>query len=441
MEWRSFFVRWAGFAALALAMSGINLAADSHATSGHRNHRLRDVEKMEGEVREDTLALNHSSSSSSARRQEQLELHGSLESLAFALSNVEDEKGAIQAMNESLRLFEEANGIEVIGNENADLAAIDQSHAEDAVKAIALAARSRQIVILNEAHHVPFDRVLAMHLARALRKEGFEYLACETFTIDDTHVMKDGYVSEKTGVYSSEPTYAKFLLDAQEEGWKFVSYEPSGMSRESGMAKNLIDRILKAHPKARIFIYAGYDHARKVPASTADDDDSMLAAQLRRLTGINPLTVNQTTLFAHYDTSQQLRYYQHAARKLVGRNPVVLIGANGMPVQLSLSRFAYDFEVVHPDYVDDPSTERSEWLSREFVPIDIPREMVPTRTQRLIYAYPKGAGADAVPLDVIMLGPGQRVPKFMLPPGDYEFEFEDGSTARLGTTFNRVGPQ
>ena len=290
---------------------------------------------------------------------------------------------------------------------------------------IALAARSRQIIILNEAHHVPYDRVFAMHLARALRKEGFEYLACETFLIDDDHVMQAGYVGEKTGVYSKEPMYAKFLLDAQKDGWKFVGYEASGLSRESGMAKNLISRILASNPKAKIFIYAGYHHAMKRPASTADDDDSWLAAQLLRLTGINPLTVNQTTLYAHVDTPRQVLYYKHALRRLVGHNPVVLIGAKEKPVQLGLNSFAYDFEVVHPDYRDDPSTGRPEWLSKDFVPLDIPRDMIPTKSVRVIYAFPKGAAEDAVPLDVVMLHPGQRVPKLMLPPGDYAYEIED----------------
>ena len=97
------------------------------------------------------------------------------------------------------------------------------------------------------------------------------------------------------------------------------------------------------NPKAKIFIYAGYDHAKKWPASTADDDSSWLAAQLLRLTGINPLTVNQTTLYAHIESPRQALYYKHAAMKLAGRNPQVLMSPRGKPVQLGLNQFCVRF--------------------------------------------------------------------------------------------------
>jgi hypothetical protein len=354
-------------------------------------------------------------------------LLGALQGLATSRAKLGDTQGALAAFSQKGREEEKFYGTLSIGNESSDLAAIDGSHSEDAVDAIARAARSRQIVILNEAHHVPFDRVFAMHLARALRTQGFEYLACETFFIDDEHVLNKGYVVDKTGVYSREPTYAKFLMDARENGWKFVSYEPLSGPRESGMAKNLVSRIFLSNPKAKVFIYAGYAHAKKLPVSHSDDDHSELAAQLLRRTGVEPLTINQTTLFAQYNTAQQARYYEHAVRKLKTRLPGVLMNARGNPIQLSIDGKAYDFEVVHPRYVDSPATRRPEWLSADFRPRDIPVDIVHTKTRRAVYAYLRDTAPDAVPLDVVVLDPGKPAPKLMLPAGDFVFEYEDAS--------------
>lgn len=414
-------------AVCALATPAMALAADA-APTPHVHHRLKDLNELQGYVTQDREEIaRETTPPSRTLRNDRLTFNSVLQNLAIALANVSEATAAIRAVDEGIQSFNQVNGQELQGNEHADLQAIDDAHAEDAVKAIAQAARSRQVVILNEAHHVAYDRMFAMHLARALRKEGFQYLACETFLTGDTHVMQAGYVSERTGIYSVEPMFAKFLRDAHQDGWKFVSYEPDAAAgpRESGMAKLLIQQILAKDPKARIFIYAGYHHAMKVPVSTADDDDSRLAAQWLRLTGIDPLTIDQTTLYAHDDDSRQALLYRHAVRKLTSSQPAVLVGANGKPVKLGYSQFAYDYEVVHPDDGIDPATRRPQWLSGEFTAFDIPRELLPTDHQRVIYAYAKGAPADAVPLDVILLKPGHRAPKMMLPPGDYTFEYED----------------
>ncbi len=354
-------------------------------------------------------------------------LRGALQGLATYRAYVGDVQGAIDAFERVWRGDEKFYGRKVVGNAHADLARIDKSHAVDAVEAIARAAQSRQIVILNEAHHVPFDRVFAMHLARALRREGFDYLACETLSTGDDQGLQKGYVARSSGTYSREPTFAKFLMDAQADGWKFVSYEPDvpDALRESGMARNLMARIFKQHPTARVFIYVGYTHAKKVPVSHRDDDDSRLAAQLLRLTGIDPLTINQTTLFDQYNSAQQALYYKHALRKMKTRQPTVLVDARGVPIKLGIDDFAYDVEVVHPAYVDDPSTRRPEWLDADFEPHDVPGSMLPTKARRAIYAYVRGTDPDAVPLDVVVLKPGVPPPKLMLPPGNYVYEYED----------------
>jgi hypothetical protein len=272
---------------------------------------------------------------------------------------------------------------------------------------------------------------ISMRLAKALRKIGYEYLACETFMIDDGHVLSNGYVAMKTGVYSSESAYVNFLTDALADGWKFVSYEPSGSDdvREYGMASNIVDRIFKKSPSAKVFIYAGYSHAKKIPVSRTNTDASKLAAQLTRLTGIDPLTINQTTLYAHYDSAQQARYYDHALKRLRGKTSAVLVGADGKGIKLGVDDQAYDFEVVHPRYATDPATMRPEWMSAPALgnlkPRDIPAELLPKKGRRLIYAYRAGSPRDAAPFDSVIVSAGESAPKLMLPEGEFALEYED----------------
>ena len=395
----------------------------------HINENLQDLTKVEKLATSTEADLNAKTVSTPAAVEiKRRNLLGALQALASTRAFAGDTDGAIAAFDRKARLEEQFYGAKVVGDEHADLARIASSHAEDAVEAIARAARDRQLVILNEAHHVPFDRVFAMRLARALRKEGFQYLACETFFVDDEHVLGKGYVAEKTGVYSREPMFVQFLMDAQKDGWKFVSYEPNvpGHLRESGMARNLVRRILASDPKAKVFVYAGYSHAKKIPTSKEDDDKSKLAGQLRRLTGIDPLTINQTTLYKHYDSEQQSRYYVQAVKKLPGRQPAVLMDAQGKPIKLGIDDLAYDFEVVHPPYERDATTGRYEWAnSLPAQPRDIPQELLPTKGRRLVYAYRSGSAADAAPYDVVLLSAGEPAPKLMLPAGDFVFESED----------------
>ena len=358
-------------------------------------------------------------------------LLGELQGLASARSFAGDPAGAIDAFDKEARLREQFYEPPIVGDPRMDLKKIDASKATDAIAAIVEAAKNRQVVILNEAHHVEFDRVFAMRLARELRKIGYEYLACETFTIDDIHVLSKGYVAKNTGVYSEEPSYVNFLTDAIAGGWKFVSYEPDGNGdiREYGMAANLVDRIFKKSPSAKVFIYVGYSHAQKLPVSRTKTDSSKMAAQLKRLTGIDPLTINQTTLYAHYDTAQQFRYYEHAVKKLRGTTPAVLVTSNGKGIKLGIDDQAYDFEVVHPRYTMDPGTRRPEWMSLTALGNlkgrEIPVEMLPKTGRRLIYAYRIHSPRDAAPFDVVILNAGDPTPELMLPEGDFTLEYED----------------
>ncbi|WP_423027170.1 hypothetical protein [Undibacterium sp. Ji42W] len=330
-----------------------------------------------------------------------------------------DVDGAIAAFNQM--------PVEDVPATSSEFDSINNAKAEDAITAIVREAKKTQVVILNEAHHVSMHRAFAMKLARELKKEGYTYLACEAFSLYDDFPLQKQYVSENTGMLTKETTYSNFLRDAMQDQWKFVSYEPVNSPRESGMAKNLVQKIFRQDPKAKVFIYAGYSHAHEFPVAETDDDKSKMAAQLKRLTGINPLTIDQTAMYEHIDTTRQSKLYKAALTRMAQEKPFVLKSGGQQYLKLGINNKLVDMQVIYPAYSTSPTTGRASWLTTlaGFTPRDIPKELLPTTGQRLIYVFHKQEPADGTPADVVIVQAGKTPPKLMLPPGEFRFGFED----------------
>lgn len=222
-----------------------------------------------------------------------------LQTLAIARTFVGDTDGAIVAYSAASQ-----GALETPINEK-DRAEIAAASAEDALQAIVNAAKTRQIVILNEAHHVSMNRAFAMRLARELRKQGFEYMACETFNYytheaNDTAApppLANGYPPQRgEGYYLRDPYFGEFMREAIRDKWKFVGYEyhvddakASRLERlrrrEEGQANNLMERVFRDNPKAKVFIYVGFGHAAKAAMPYGDTQELMMAARLKSKNG------------------------------------------------------------------------------------------------------------------------------------------------------------
>jgi len=159
-------------------------------------------------------------------------------------------------------------------------AALEGLVAEEAIQAIVDQAKSRRVVLINEAHHVPLHRAFTMKLARELRKIGFEYFAAETLTRDGVG-SSGSEVIHKDGAYIVEANYAELLRDVGRDGWKVVSYEaaavpegvPAGSERiqyrETGQARNLVEKVLKPHPSAKLFVHVVFSIWTSRPKAAA----------------------------------------------------------------------------------------------------------------------------------------------------------------------------
>lgn len=310
---------------------------------------------------------------------------------------------------------------------------IEDSTVEDAVQAIVAAARTRRVVLINEAHHVPMHRAFARKLAIELRKIGYTYLAAETFNDPHEGRTMRGYVDMGFGTYTRDPVYADFVNQAMADGWKIISYEhtTNGMTgtprenidaRELGQAKNLVDRIFAKDKDAKALIFVGYGHLYK---STLPNGMVMMGEHLRRMTNLDMLHVDQTVFHAHPWAAAESPLYEALLAKPHAGNPFVLRSKDGSyPVLQGMEKYT-DMQVVFPRY--SMRHGRPEWLETLAgrTPRDIPADLLPVAGRRLIQAFRLPGGPHAIPTDNVLVEAGKPVPNFMLPSGDFRFTFED----------------
>ena len=231
--------------------------------------------------------------------------------------------------------------------------------AKPAIEEVAELAKGRKAVFFNEAHNVPLTRTLTVEILSRLREEGFNYFAAETVYASDTDLQKRGYPTAKSGFYTMEPISAEMVRTALKLGFKVVGYESekegNGDVREYDQAKNLNERVFKNDPNARLVVNAGYAHIQENGKFLGG---SSMAQHFRRLTGIDPLTVEQTMMIEHPPGTENHPYYRAVVDALKPTAPIVFVDKDGKP--WSLKPKAYDVSVFFPP--DVIQSDRPTWL-------------------------------------------------------------------------------
>ena len=309
----------------------------------------------------------------------------------------------------------------------------------DAAETIARLAQDRRIVIVNEAHHAAQTRALFLDLLPRLRKSGFNWYCAETLEASDLpRLRQQGYPIRTSGTYSKEPVFGEVLRRAVGLGYSICAYESDNedqQARETEQAMN-IARLLREHPDARVLIHAGYGHARK---DITVDNARPMAAELKRLTGIDPLTVDQTTLGAIVPRDRENPAYRLLLPRLPGvTHAGVFVEANGKP--WSLEPAAYDASVILPD--PPPAHGRAGWLWTIPGKVAVAGFDADCQTQYpcAIEARHAGESDDAVPADVVVRqSRDNAVPALALFPGKYRIRIVAPDGTRLRETSLTVG--
>jgi hypothetical protein len=301
--------------------------------------------------------------------------------------------------------------------------ALEGSNPRDAIKEIVKRARNTSIVILNEAHYSPRDRVFSLQVAVALRKLGYSALAIETLDNQRPKLSakspleefkRDRIVRFNTGYYTVDPVFAGFIRQAVAIGYEPYGYEitrdqasvdQSRDGREEAEANNLITSIFKDQPHKKTLIYVGFSHVYEEPVGTSRT--KYMAYRLKQKTGIDPLTIDQTTIVD--DAPQSRAAYEMAARRI--KTSSIFLGKNG-PLIVSYNtndKPGVDLQVIHPrrSYIHG----RPSWLS--YMPghwIAIPKRILPKKGSSLIQVFAADSPSDAVPLDQVLVREGLPIP-------------------------------
>jgi hypothetical protein len=324
---------------------------------------------------------------------------------------------------------------------------LDGYEPQDAVAALLALADRHRVIMINEAHHVPMHRALTLRLLEGLYRKGFRYFAAETLTARDTELQKRGYPTLETGWYTHEPMYADLVRTAVKVGYTVVPYEfeaatPPGKAtdpvaaqnaREEGQARNLKERILAKDPAAKILVHAGYAHVSKQPATwnfgKQKGEVRFMAVAFKALTGIDPLSVDQTLMTERGNRDREPAEYRAVLEKgLVKDQPVVLVkkGSNDYFVPAAV-RGTHDLVVIHPRSRYEKG--RPTWLALDGrrTPHTVKTELRPRPGSSLLAQafIAREAGAKAVPIDQMEFTADEPAPTLWLPAGKMRVRIVD----------------
>ncbi|SHL60446.1 hypothetical protein [Rhodanobacter sp. OK091] len=310
--------------------------------------------------------------------------------------------------------------------------------AHPALEVIPELAKNYRAVFFNEAHNIPFTRTLTVQLLGKLRAEGFNYFAAETLYQTDTGLQARGYPIKGSGFYTEEPICAEMVRTALKLGFKVIAYEAlsdaTGDAREAEQARNIDRQVFKADPSARLVVDAGYAHIQE---SGVYLGGSSMAEHLHKLSGIDPLTVEQTMLFPHQSGDDDHPYYAAVMQKLQPKMPIVFTDKAGKPWSL---REGYDVSVFFPP--QQMRHGRPTWLTLGGLrtPYFVSGERCRRSYPCLVEARYADEGDDAIPADLVALNPvlpnaveeerirfhqGAPVSDLYLRPGKYRLTFSD----------------
>jgi hypothetical protein len=311
--------------------------------------------------------------------------------------------------------------------------------AKPAADVILELAKDRKAVFFNEAHSAPVTRTLTIEMLPKLRAQGFNYFAAETLYRNDENLNQRGYPTPDSGFYINEPLYGEMVRTALKLGFKVIAYDVenagAGDPRELAGAQKLY-HVFKQDPNARLIVDAGFAHIQKTGKYLGG---SSMAEFFEKMSGIDPLCIEQTMLIQHARPDQDHPYYTAIVDAFHMSWPIVFVDGKQT---WTLKPKEYDLSVVFPSYPHNDM--RPDWLALGGLrtPYPVAGDMCRGRFPCLIEAHYANEGDDAVAADRVLLNimqpgtdmadrvqtdPGTVKSRLFLRPGKYRINALDRS--------------
>lgn len=279
-------------------------------------------------------------------------------------------------------------------------------------------AKQAQILIINEAHHIPQHRVFTKSLLQDLYSNGYRYLGLETLM--DTGINRRKFPVIASGYYTQEPEFGAMVAEALTIGFTLFGYEASGekngKDREIEQAAN-IQQFIASNPAGKVLIHCGYAHAfeNDYPAW-----GKAMAGRLKDNLKTDPLTVDQTMFLEKSDVRNN-----HLFIKLNNtKQPIVLMEENGVVFKGLSGTKQTDIVIIHPQtqYING----RADWQIQGKEKYIVPPARIDQYKPCLILAYRNNEfEEDGVPADVIEFTQENPFNELYLPKGIYTIVLKD----------------
>lgn len=314
-------------------------------------------------------------------------------------------------------------------------------------------AKTRKAVFFNEAHSAPITRTLTIELLPKLREQGFNYFAAETLYDTDRDLQKRGFPTPKSGFYVDEPLYGEMVRTALKLGFKVIAYDVEnagvGDARERAGAESLYNQVFKKDPNARLVVNAGFAHVQKTGKYLGG---SSMGEFFKKVSGIDPLTIEQTMLIQHARADQDHQYYLAVMQAHHPQQPSVFVAPDGKTWTLKPDK--YDMSVFYPQY--EVVKQRPDWLTLDGqrTPYAVGSELCRNQFPCMVEARYANESDDAVAADRVVLnvidmrapenqrvlaGHGQTTSRLFLRPGKYRLKTTDRGNRPLTTRDVEIG--
>jgi hypothetical protein len=299
-------------------------------------------------------------------------------------------------------------------------------------------AAGEQIVIINESHILPQHRHFTKGLLADLKRAGFTYFGqealsnCASLPADfpcDTSLNDRGYpyYSPVSGTYIREPQMSRLIREAHRLGFNIFAYESFGEKRDS-MQAVYVAQILAKDPKARIVILCGFGHnIEVVDNETRIHDGKLMAYQLKQMTGIDPLTINQYLLSeAHAGRATDLYRMVNLPESSVFVNEEGKLFSGWPPTDDRFDMLVYhprtQYVLGRPTWLINEAGMRLYFLDKEKITIDYPI---------IFKVWPQGEPDTASPIEVIERTNAKEQTPLVLASGRYRLQLENPAGDRL----------
>ncbi len=303
--------------------------------------------------------------------------------------------------------------------------AFDECEPRDAISVLAEIADSYQVIFINEAHHVPQHRAFTLTLLKVLRDKGFRYFAAEALSESGEQLNQRGYpLIVWMGSYTNEPIYGDLVRTALKLDYEVVPYEHLAFdqnSRERGQAQNLVDRILQRDASAKIIVHAGYGHIDEVGGGGW----TPMAKYFKEITGIDPFTIDQTTMTEQSSPEYEDADYRYAIDRGLITEPTIFQCKEDFWVQEYPHDGRYDIQLFHPR--SQYEYGRPTWLQLggTRMPYQLSEGICHETFPCLVQAVAVDEDPMAVPIDQIEIRSASELPALMLPEGEFIVRVRD----------------